>query len=77
MNLLLPETSRTSEPLAVRVLAFDGRTLETRGARHEANHRSARFERQADWLSPGRSLIEMKTTERTHFPLRRYVLEVR
>ena len=77
VNLLLPEPSRASEPLAVRVLAFDGRTLETRGALHEADRRSARFELQADWLSPGRYLIEMKTTERTHFPLRRYALEVR
>ena len=77
VNLLLPEPSRTSEPLAVRVLAFDGRTLETRGALHEADRRSARFELQADWLSPGRYIIEMKTTERTHFPLRRYALEVR
>jgi hypothetical protein len=77
VNLLLPEPSQTSEPLAVRVLAFDGRILETRGALHEADRRSARFELQADWLSPGRYLIEMKTTERTHFPLRRYALEVR
>ncbi len=77
VNLLLPEPSRTSEPLAVRVLAFDGRTLETRGALHEADRRSARFELQADWLSPGRYIIEMKTTERSHFPLRRYALEVR
>ncbi len=51
--------------------------LEIRGALHEADRRSARFELQADWLSPGRYIIEMKTTERTHFPLRRYVLEVR
>jgi len=77
VNLLLPEPSRASEPLAVRVVAFDGRTLETRGALHEADRRSARFELQADWLSPGRYIIEMKTTERTHFPLRRYALEVR
>jgi hypothetical protein len=76
VNLLLPEPSRTAEPHAVRVLAFDGRTLETFAALREADRRSARFELQADWLSPGRYIIEMKTTERTHFPHRRYALEV-
>ena len=30
------------------------------------------------WLRPsGRYLIEVKTLERSHFPLRRYALEVR
>ena len=30
-----------------------------------------------EWLQPGRYLIEIRTAEKIHFPLRRYVLEVR
>jgi hypothetical protein len=32
---------------------------------------------EVEWLSPGSYLIELQTTERTHMPLRRYLLEIR
>ena len=31
----------------------------------------------AEFLSPGRYLVEVKTTEATHYPLLRYVIVVR
>jgi hypothetical protein len=36
-----------------------------------------RVEIENGWLSPGRYLIEIETTEKSHLALRRYVLEVR
>lgn len=76
MDLLFPKPTEAAQ-LPVRVLAFDGRQLESRGAIRADDRRSASVEIPAGWLSPGRYLIELKTTEQTHFPLRRYVVEVR
>ncbi len=70
----------TSPPvsLAVRVLAADGRILETTGVVHEDEPTWARAEIEAGWLDrPGRYIVELKTNERTHFPLRRYAITVR
>jgi hypothetical protein len=76
VDLLFPEPSASREPLPARILAPDGRLLEL-PAGVAADARRARIEIPAGWLAPGRYIIELKTTERSHFPLRRYALEVR
>ena len=65
-------------PLSVRVIASDGRVLETTGAVREQDPTRARVEIEQGWLGrPGRYIVELNTKERTHFPLRRYAIEVR
>jgi hypothetical protein len=75
LDLLFPQPTEATQ-LPVRVVSFDGRRLESRGAIRAEDRRSASVEIPAGWLSPGRYMIELETTERTHFPLRRYVVEV-
>ena len=60
--------------MAARVVAGDGRVLETAAAVTEGG---AAVALQPEWLSPGRYLVELRTREKSHFPLRRYVLSVR
>ena len=75
LDLLFPVPT-DAEQLPVRVVAFDGRQLEAQGVIQAEDRRSASVEIPGDWLSPGRYLVELETTERTHFPLRRYMVEV-
>jgi len=62
-----------------RLLRLDGslgpRALEAVVAASGEQHASV--ELPADWLPPGRYLVELRTRERTHLPLRRYLVEVR
>ena len=74
-SLRLGEGSTNDEPRSVRLIATDGRVLELDGVL--ANDRmSASIDVPAEFLLPGRYLVEVKTTEATHFPLRRYVVVV-
>ena len=76
LSLGLPTSPAGSLP--VRVLATDGRILETTGVVSEDDSTRVSVEIEAGWLdSPGRYIVELKTKERTHFPLRRYAIEVR
>ncbi len=76
LSLGLPTSPAGS--LSVRVLATDGRILETTGVVYEDDPTRVSVEIEPGWLdSPGRYMVELKTKERTHFPLRRYVIEVR
>lgn len=76
LGLGLPKSPAGS--LAVRILADDGRILETTGVVHEDDPTRARVEIEAGWLNrPGRYIVELKTKERTHFPLRRYAIQLR
>ncbi len=76
LSLGLPTSPLGSLP--VRVLATDGRILETTGVVYEDDPTRVSVEIEAGWLdSPGRYIVELKTKERTHFPLRRYAFEVR
>jgi len=75
LDLVLGEPSNTEEPLSARILA-EGRELPLFAILSEDRTR-ARIVVPPGWLSPGRYLVEVKTTERSHFPLRRYVIEVR
>lgn len=77
LHLLLPEPPDGEDPHAVRVLALDGRQLETRAPVLGGDRRGVALELDPAWLEPGRYIVELETTEKTHFPLRRYVVEVR
>ena len=78
MLLSLGLPTSPAGPLPVRILAADGRILETAAAVYGDDPTRASVEIEADWLgSPGRYIVEIKTKERTHFPLRRYAIEVR
>lgn len=76
LELHFPEPSADAEPRPVRVYAPDGRVLERQAPLADSERRGVRLEIPAEWLSPGHYVVEIETTERTHFPLRRYVVEV-
>ena len=77
LHLVLGEPSKSAEPRPVRILAAEGgRSLEGLGSLGD-ERTDARFEIDPAFLLPGRYIVEVKTTELSHFPLRRYVLEVR
>jgi len=79
VDLALPISLPGSDPVAARVLVMaegyeplllDGRT---RGA----DRNTVRLEVPAGWLVPGQQyLIEIRTTEKSHNPLRRFVFAV-
>jgi hypothetical protein len=77
LNLQLAEPSANNDPLAGRILSEGRVPLGLSAAILGEDRRTARVEIEAGWLSAGRYVIEVQTTERTHFPLRRYALEVR
>jgi hypothetical protein len=69
--------SRSDEPRPVRIASEDGRVLDAQGGL-EGERQDARVEVDPEFLSrPGRYLVEVRTTEQSPFPLRRYVIEVR
>jgi hypothetical protein len=78
LRLVLGEPSRTQDPRPVRVISTaDRRVFEGEGILGEGLA-DARFEIDPEFLrAPGRYVVEVKTTELSHFPLRRYALEVR
>ena len=77
LSLVLPEPSADAEPRPVTVHSMaDQRVYSTQG-RLDPERRVATIDVPSDFLKPGTYLVQMKTTERTPFPLRRYVLEVR
>jgi hypothetical protein len=76
IELHFPVPSADAAPRPGRVLAPDGRVLEIEAPLADAERRSVTVEVPADWLTPGRYVVEIRTTERTHFPLRRYAVEV-
>jgi hypothetical protein len=76
VHLQLGEPSRTPEPRPVLVLGPKGRMLRGEGTLGD-DRLEARFELDPAWLSPGHYLVQVQTTEPSHFPVRRYVLEVR
>lgn len=77
LRLTLGEPSRNQDPRPVRVVSADSRVFEGEGVLGEGLA-DARFEIDPEFLrAPGRYVVEVKTTELTHFPLRRYAIEVR
>ena len=75
LDLRLGEPSTTADPLEGRILT-EGRELPLTAAVSD-DRNSVRIAVPPGWLSPERYVIEIKTTEKTHFPLRRYAVEVR
>jgi hypothetical protein len=75
LDLQVPAEVIPEEP-ALRVIATDGRVLETVGQSGDREG-SVRLPLDPAWLSPGRYVIELRTLEREHFPLRRFAIEVR
>ena len=76
LELAMPDEARGVEPLAVKITSIDGRQIEAIGVPAAGSGTGLRFEIDPTWLKPGRYLIEVRTVEKVHFPLRRYVLEV-
>jgi len=76
LDLELPDVAGGIDVLSARMLseASEETPLEVRVAEART---SVQVSIDAAALPPGRYLIEIKTSERTHFPLRRYVLEIR
>lgn len=74
-RLELGESPPNAEPPGVRIIATDGRILELEGALAD-DRMTTSIEVPTEFLSPGRYMVEVKTTELTHFPLRRYVIVV-
>ena len=77
LALALPDDARDAEPRPVRIVAGDGRQIETRAFDLAGSGSGVQLAIDATWLAPGRYLIEVKTAERKPLPLRRYVLEVK
>ena len=78
LNLRLPAVAAGVESLPVRVLAEDGRVLEIAATIRGEDRDLASVEIAGEWLaSTGRYVVEVRTSEQTHFPLRRYAFEVR
>jgi len=77
LDIGAPQTE--ARPLAVTISAFQDSAIlaATETAPVAAGETEARLPLPAQAPTPGRYLIQVKTTERNHFPLRRYVLEVR
>ena len=77
LRLELGEPSQSEEPRPVHVLSEEGRMFEGQGSLG-SSRTDARFEIDPAFFSaPGRYIVEVKTTELTHFPLRRNAIEVR
>ena len=77
LALRLGEPSQILGPRPVRVIAPDGRLLHATGRVDPEDRLTASLEIDPAWLIPGRYIVEVKTTERSHFALRRYAIEVR
>lgn len=77
VHLALPEPSHDGEPRPVRLISQpDHRILELDGAL-SGDRTTAAIEVDPAYLTPGVYLVEVRTTERSHFPLRRYGILVR
>jgi hypothetical protein len=76
VTLELPVTSADDSPRPVRLVSQDQRVLEISGA-VESGRTAATIDVDSGYLQPGSYLVEIETTERSHFPLRRYFIIVR
>ena len=76
IGLDLGVPSADGAPRPARVIAPDGRLLEQQAPVEASERRTASLTLDSEWLRPGRYIVEVKTTERSHFPLRRYAVVV-
>jgi hypothetical protein len=78
LNLLLPAALPNADALPARIVAMDGsRELKLPDALVANDRGEVQVQIESGWLSPGRYLIEIETTEPSHLAPRRYLLEVR
>ena len=77
LALVLAEPAAGVAPLSLRILDGNGRELRLHANISGDDRMSASLKIEPGWLSPGAYLIHLRTTERTHFPLRRYPFVVR
>jgi len=77
VSLELPVESADDSPRPVRLVSQpDHRILELTGGL-ESGRTAATIEVDPAYLQPGTYLVEVQTTEQSHFPLRRYFINVR
>jgi hypothetical protein len=76
IRLQLAQPEDPGAPLSGRIVT-EGRVLDLAAVVGGDASDVAEVEIASDWLTPGRYVIEIRTSERSHFPLRRYALEVR
>jgi hypothetical protein len=76
LDLLLPDPLPEAGPIPLRIYSEDGTLREGIALPSSEEGLSARIEIDPAWLARGRYILEIRTPERSHFPLRRYVLEV-
>jgi hypothetical protein len=77
VSLQLAEPSADAEPRPVTMLSIRDQRVYTTQGRLDGERKVATIEVPPDFLRPGTYLVQIETTERTAFPLRRYVVEVR
>lgn len=77
VSLGLAEPSADADPRPVHLLSIDDERVFSTEGRLDGERSVATIEIDSEWLRPGSYLVQMKTTERSHFPLRRYVIVVR
>jgi hypothetical protein len=76
LSLRLAEASASAEDRPVRVMSTLGEVVEISGTLVE-DRTAATIEVPRSFIQkPGRYMIEVKTTEKSHFPIRRYVVEL-
>jgi hypothetical protein len=77
VNLELPVASADDSPRPVRLVSQpDHRILQINGA-VGSDRNAATIDVDSGYLPPGTYLVEIQTTEQSHFPLRRYFIIVR
>ena len=76
LGLGLADDARGSEPLPVRVVSVDGRTLDLIAEPFQGEGTGVQLSIEADWLQPGSYMIQIKTVEKTPLALSRYVVTV-
>jgi len=72
----LPDEARGSGDRTVRVIAEDGRRIDTTASPLAGGGSGVRLEIDSEFLSSGRYLIEVDTEEKHPLQLRRFVLEL-
>ncbi len=78
LNLLLPVALPSADALPARIVAMDGsRELKLPDGVVANDRDRVQVRIENGWLSPGRYLIEIETTEPSPLALRRYLLEIR
>ena len=78
VDLEVPAPPEGTLALEARLLSDDGRVAQMRAVISETRRDRARVELDPAFLQkPGRYILEVQVVEKSHFPLRRYAIEVR